>query len=161
MLMLPPPQESISDRLAADENFQTFVTGMHAFTSKIKTNETVNLFQLIAEQKATPQQKEEFAKGIGMKSFAEVTAELKTVFTYKAGFQKTFEKDKIDLENYKNSVKKTAEFKRIKTSDCWTTFLALMSACTLACANSSDSECYFTCMIPASSWFGSCFLIAD
>lgn len=160
MLMLPP-QESISDRLAADENFQSFVTGMHAFTSKIKTNETVNLFQLITEQKATEQQKEEFANGIGMKYYEEVTAELKTVFTYKAGFQKTFEKEIITKDEMKISVSSVLLNRKINPSDCWTIWLAQMAACAFLCNFEYDSPCYYSCFAIASGESGLCFLLAD
>ena len=170
---------NLSDRLAADKDFQEFSFLIYDFTGKVQATKSGRLVLNYFEHKITADESNTLFRKLGFASKEEFTEYWKKIYQLKENFQAKFT-ELINLSDAKAIVecasqKVAAEkefFKLVKypVDYCWYALVALLTGCQQAVCNPafhtnnpyfSYNNCMDVCIAFAITGSAGCFLFAD
>lgn len=164
-----PFTNDLSDRLAADKDFQEFSYSIYQLVGKLQATKTGIIFQKYFQHSISDVELSTLLSSLNFSSKDEFTMFIRKTILLKSEIVCKFP----ELANSNNKLfvesaakKTSANFvKPIHTTgDCWVLFLSALSACTQGCAiyYPSDWEaCIDWCYGSVIAGSGLCFLLAD
>lgn len=165
----PSIPNDLSDRLAADKDFQEFSFLIYEFTGKTQATNSGKLLLNYFEQKNSSEETNSLLTNLGYSSQNDFNAFWKKIYRLKSAFQTNFSeltnmgnaKEILEVAAQKVAVEKEFSKKaKYPASWCWAAWVAQMATCNLVCAGEPES-CWLACYAFASSGAGLCFLFAD
>jgi hypothetical protein len=161
----------LSERLAAEKDFQDLSISVFSFFEKMQKSESGNLFKNLILRKTTENDAILFANKLGYSTLEELNLFFKNIVALKNHVQQRFP----ELISGDGDNKKEIESAAIKvlvakgkpghtTADCWVAWLAALTACSQYCALQETyyyDDCFWACSASVSSGAGLCFLLAD
>ncbi len=165
----------LSDRLAADKDFQEFSFLIYDFTAKVRTTKSGELVLNYFGKKTTEEESKTMLDKLGFFSKSEFQNYWKKIYQLKASFQSKFT-ELHDLPDVSEIVKiaaqrvalekgfyKNSNSAKLPASVCWLNLVVETNNCTLIwCYNAEDWEgCMAACVALSIASSGICFLFAD
>lgn len=158
----------MSDRLAADKDFQSFVIFSISLTTKIKETKSAKLFDSYVRNTANNNDAEAFVNSIGYVSKNSFNAalinnyKLKVRLNEKFSELKEFEKNAEAIRLAVNTVASEKLKPQTTTEQCWDAYFALTSIWSAYCLGVEDwSACILQSYSAISLFTIGCLLIAD
>lgn len=160
----------MSDRLAADKDFQEFSCSINNLVGKIQLSKTGSFFQKYFQHTISDVELSKLLTGLDFTSKEEFSLFLKKILLLKAKVNSKF--PEIVNDDSKKAAIEAAARKVIlnlvkpnhTTGDCWVAWLAALSACSQYCAMQevyTYDSCMWECTGIVSGPAGLCFLMAD
>lgn len=171
-ISITSPTSDLSDRLAADKDFQDFAFMIYEFSARTQSTKSGKLVLNYFEHKITDEETKTMLGNLGFVSQTDFNAFWKKIYELKLSFQKEFP-ELVNLENAKEIVETAAQkvalekdfskLSKYPTSYCWEALAAQLSFCMIVvCNGASDWEnCMAACTAIAITGSGLCFLLAD
>ena len=166
-ISVSPITNDLSDRLAADKDFQNFTMSVYCFLENIKTSDCAGLFKKYFSKELTIQEKEDFIFRSGFVTEEEFINTCKEIYSQKVAITTKF--PELLIPDNESTVKvaalKVASNKlqniKLRTLDCWTLFCAGVLACNINCAiyyPDNYYQCWEGCFNVVSASWGLCQL---
>lgn len=161
------PTNDLSDRLAADKDFQEFAIGVYNLIAKIQETKSGNLFVKYFQNSISEEDQLKLLTALGYSTNNEFRSFLKVTYEKNLSVNARFKL--LSIDNAKLAIEQAADkvvkeiLKPVHTvADCWLLFVSGMSACFQGCPFSYDPEaCYDYCYALVISSSSTCFLFAD
>ena len=147
-ISITPITNDLSDRLAADKDFQEFTVAMYQFLNKIQSMELGNLLTKYCRQTASKEEKITLATSIGFNSDETFRAFLVNLYIQGASLNEKFPELK-EFTKYESSIRLAARnvvYSKLTVTveECWDAFFALTAIWSLYCQQAPD---WSTCTI--------------
>ncbi|MEQ1675474.1 MAG: hypothetical protein ABL876_02160 [Chitinophagaceae bacterium] len=158
----------LSDRLAADKDFQAYSIYTYEFIVKVRETKTGNLLVKYFNQTANAVEKETLAFALGyhseegVKSFLINAYKLKNDLNQKFPELREFEKYQADIRTARSKVAISVLRPHHTAEDCWDLFFAISTLCSTTCLTATEwSSCWIDCYAGLGGVITVCLIAAD
>lgn len=174
----PSIPNDLSDRLAADKDFQEFSFLIYEFTGKTQATKSGKLLLNYFEQKNSSEETNTLLTNLGYSSQNDFNAFWKKIYRLKSAFQTNFSelasmgnaKETLEVAAQKVAVEKEFSKKaKLPAAVCWTLLAAELGICSIYVCNAQGLDncgcpwelCMGVCTAAAITYSGICFLFAE
>ncbi len=162
----------MSDRLAADKDFQQFAFLTYELIGKVQESKSEKLLQAVLENRNSEQEAQTLLANLGFSTIVEFKNYWQNVYQLRYNFRTKFSEDfnNVDVKaTIEQAVKKISpnqlflKAKKLPAYVCWGVFTATLAGCQIIWCNGSEDwySCMSSCAALATSEMSLCYLFAD